>query len=108
MNSYMNSNTVESQIDSGVTQELVTIIDETFYIPTSLILDVFYNSERIFGVQIKNVEYEIQDEIPIPIDIAETIQAYSCSLYRTRPPNTIMTIPSVLLFIDKSITYIKV
>jgi hypothetical protein len=46
--------------------------------------------------------------LPIPIDIAETIQAYSCSLYRTRPPNTIMTIPSVLLLIDKSITYIKV
>ena len=46
--------------------------------------------------------------LPIPIDIAETIQAYSCSLYRTRPPNTIMIIPSVLLFIDKSVTYIKV
>ena len=46
--------------------------------------------------------------LPIPIDIAETIQAYSCSLYRTRPPNTIMTIPSVLLFIDNFITYNKV
>jgi hypothetical protein len=46
--------------------------------------------------------------LPIPIDIAETIQAYSCSLYKTRPPNTIIIIPRVLLFIDKFITYIKV
>jgi hypothetical protein len=30
---------------------------------------VIYNSERVFGVQIENVEYEILDEIPVPINI---------------------------------------
>jgi len=62
------SNDLEIRL-SDVTQEFIEVIDEGIYIPTSLVLDVFYNSERVFGVNIKNVKYEIQDEIPVPTDI---------------------------------------
>jgi|TARA_B110000483_G_C18164197_1_gene530526 hypothetical protein len=62
------SNDLEIRL-SDVTQEFIEVIDEGIYIPTSLVLDVFYNSERVFGINIKNVKYEIQDEIPIPTDI---------------------------------------
>jgi len=37
--------------------------------------------------------------VPTPIDIDDTIQALSCSLNKTSPPNITITIPSVLLFI---------
>jgi hypothetical protein len=62
------SNDLEIRL-SDVTQEFIEVIDEGIYIPTSLVLDVFYNSERVFGINIKNVKYEIQDEIPVPTDI---------------------------------------
>tara|TARA_B110000208_G_scaffold65999_1_gene85534 strand:+ start:3 stop:1169 length:1167 start_codon:yes stop_codon:yes gene_type:complete len=62
------SNDLEIRL-SDVTQEFIEVIDEGIYIPTSLVLDVFYNSERVFGINIKNIKYEIQDEIPVPTDI---------------------------------------
>jgi len=67
-----NSNDIEIRL-SNVKQELIDIIDEKVYIPTSLVLDVYFNSKRVFGVNIKNVKYEMQDEIPVPTDIDLTI-----------------------------------
>jgi len=61
------SNDISMRV-SGVTEKLLDI-EDPIYIPTSLQLDLSYNNETMFELNILKVDYSMSGEIPVPNNV---------------------------------------
>ena len=55
-----------------MTEEYMNI-EDPIYFPTKLLIEMFHMDEKMFGVDVSNVDYKMSGEIPVPEDVDVSI-----------------------------------
>ena len=70
---YTNSTSNDTYITlSNMTEEYMNI-EDPIYFPTKLLIEMFHMDEKMFGVDVSNVDYKMSGEIPVPEDVDVSI-----------------------------------
>ena len=66
---YTNSTSNDTYITlSNMTEEYMNI-EDPIYFPTKLLIEMFHMDEKMFGIDVSNVDYKMSGEIPVPEDV---------------------------------------
>ncbi len=70
---YTNSTSNDTYITlSNMTEEYMSI-EDPIYFPTKLLIEMFHMDEKMFGIDVSNVDYKMSGEIPVPEDVDVSI-----------------------------------